>query len=171
MATKLAALLTIVATADLASDPAADPGGTGTVRQTVENNTNGRRWTQGTASGQADRVYKKLGSLAGSGSDSFNLLAAGSLTDILGQSIDADELKAIAVKCKTGEITFKATATNGISLFTAASEGLKLSAGQMVGVDLGDAGIDVTTNAQFEIAEAGSPAAAATYEVWALVAQ
>ncbi len=112
------------------------------------------RWTDGQDSGEADRVYRHNGVLGAGATDSYDLLAAGSLKDVFSQAIDADELKAIALVCNTGAIDFRGAATNGIGIFTAASQGIALIAGQSIGIDLGAAGINVETNSKFEIFDA-----------------
>jgi len=137
----------------------------------VTNNSNGRSWIGGTSSGEADRNYFVEGALGAGGADNYDLLAAGSLTDIQARAIDADELKAITVKCLTGDIKIGATATNGIGIFSAASEGVILSAGQTVSFDLGSDGISVEVDSKFTISEVGAPSAAATYELAMTIAQ
>ncbi len=128
-----------------------------------------RRWTDGTASGQVDRVYRHDGTLGAGATDDFDLLAAGGLTDVFEQAIDADELKAIAIVCNTGEIEFRGDAANQISLFTAVSEGITLSAGQAAGFNLGATGIDVTTNSKFEVFD--SDGGGSTYSLFLIAAQ
>lgn len=141
----------------------------GALEKVIENATNGRRWSQGTASGQVDRVYYVEGSLASGASDSYDLLAAGSLTDILGQAIDADELKGLIVIPVTGAIRVNATASNAIGLFDHASDLINVPGGGLA-FDWGAAGLDVTTNSKFEITESTS-AATATYKLAVIVAQ
>jgi hypothetical protein len=140
------------------------------IGHTLENVTGGEGWRNGTASGQVDRVYMVSGSLGSGATDAYDLLAAGSLTDALGQAIDADELKALILRCDTGAIEMTANATNGIGLFKAASDGINLGAGNTAGFSFGAAGLDVTTDSKFNITEATS-GAAATYTLWLIVAQ
>jgi hypothetical protein len=126
-------------------------------------------WKQGTASGQVDRVYMVSGSLSASATDSYDLLAAGSLTDVLGQAIDADELKGFVLRCDTGTIECTGEATNPIGIFKAGGDGFNLSTGAIAAFSYGAAGIDVTTDSKFDITEAvGSTA---TYTLWLIVAQ
>lgn len=162
----LSARLHILASADLTpAAPQSKPIG-----HKIENANGGQGWRNGTGSGQVDRVYHISGSLSSGATDAYDLLAAGSLTDILNQAIDADELKGLVLKCVTGAIEMTANATNGIGLFKAASDGINLSAGDTVAFSLGAAGLDVTTDSKFNITEATS-GAAATYELWLIVAQ
>ena len=98
------------------------------------------------------------------------LLAAGSLEDIIGQAIDADEAKALVVLCTDGEIKVTGAAANGLGCFTAASEGNALSEGQFVAIGLGKAGLDVTVNSKFDITETSGTATAA-YTLGLIVAQ
>jgi len=140
------------------------------IGHTLENVTGGEGWRNGTASGQVDRVYMVEGSLSSGATDAYDLLAAGSLTDALGQAIDADELKALILRCDTGMIEMTANATNGIGIFKAASDGINLTTGATVGFSYGAAGLDVTTDSKFNVTEATS-GAAATYTLWLIVAQ
>lgn len=165
MATSVAAHLRILGLADItASSPYTLP-----VQAKLENATGGERWTNGIASGNVDRVYQVAGTLGAGGTDNYDLLAAGSLTDVFGQAIDADELKGIVVKCVTGEITLEAPVANGLGFFKAASDGVVLSAGQTIGVSFGAGGLDVTTNSKFDIDDSGG--AGSTYSLWLIVAQ
>ncbi len=165
MATSAAALIRILGSATLS----ADSPYSGPVSAELENNTNGRRFKNGTGSGQVDRVYQVDGTLGAGATDDYDLLAAGSLTDVYGQAIDADELKAIVIKCNTGEVSFQGNASNQLSLFTSASQGIVLGAGATAGFDLGAAGIDVTTNSKFEILD--SDGGGSTYSLWLICAQ
>jgi hypothetical protein len=162
----LSARLHIEARADLT--PAAPYAQS--VGHTLENETGGAGWRNGTGSGQVDRVYMVSGSLSSGATDAYNLLAAGALTDVLGQAIDADELKGIVLKCDTGSIEMTAAASNGIGLFKAASDGINIPTGATVAWSLGAGGLDVTTDASFNVTEATS-GAAATYTLWLIVAQ
>ena len=128
------------------------------------------RWTQGTGSSQVDRAYKRVRTIGIGATDSYNLLAAGSLEDIIGQAIDADEAKALVVLCTDGEIKVTGAAANGLGCFTAASEGNALSEGQFVAIGLGKAGLDVTVNSKFDITETSGTATAA-YTLGLIVAQ
>jgi len=162
MATELAAELTINARTTLyGSDPITEG--------TAGDRLSTRRWTQGIASGNVDRRYLVDGTLAGSATDSYNLLAAGSLTDDYGQAIDADELKGLVLKCVTGQITFLAPGANQLGCFNAAADGIILAAGQTMALDFGAGGLDVTVNSLFDVDDSGG--AGSTYELWLIVAQ
>jgi len=166
MASRTSALLVLAFSAVTApDDPYEGPGN----NLKIENDTNGRRWSQGNGSGQVDSVLRRDGTLAGGGSDSYDLLAAGGLVDAQNQPIDADEAKVLIIKCVTGSITVKNPAANGLDCFTAASEGIALTAGQSFAFDLGALGLDVATNSKFDIAEVG--AVGATYILGLAVAQ
>ena len=165
MATKADALIRILGSANItATSPYEQP-----VKAELENATNGRRWKNGTGSGKIDRVYMTDGVLGAGATDDYDLLVAGALKDVYNQAIDADELKGIVIRCETGEIEFRGDAANQISLFTAASEGITLAAGQSAGFDLGATGIDVTTDSKFEVFD--SDGGGSTYTLWLIVAQ
>jgi|DEB0MinimDraft_10_1074344.scaffolds.fasta_scaffold01141_9 hypothetical protein len=161
----VAARLHINAAADLTpATPHSKPIG-----HNLENATGGQGWRNGTASGQVDRVLRENYTLGASATDSFNLLAAGSLTDMIGQAIDADELKGLVIKCTSGEVTLEAPASNGLGFFKAAQDGIVLASGQTLALDLGAAGLDVTTNASFDVTDSGG--AGSNYELWLVLAQ
>ena len=125
----------------------------GELSRTLENGSGGARWTHGQASGMIDHVYQVDGTLAAAATDSYNTLAAGSLTDLLGGAIDLDELKAFVLVCNTGSIKFVAPAANFLSLFVAATDGINLTAGQAIGLDLAAAGLAVGANGKFDITD------------------
>lgn len=133
----------------------------GALSASVENVTGGRRWTQGQGTGQVDVVYMSDQTMAASETDSYNTLSAGSLTDLLGQAVDLDELKCLIVKCNTGTIALEAPASNALGIFSSATDLINLGAGQMVVFDFGAGGLDVTANSKLDIIE--KAAAAATY--------
>lgn len=164
----LTARLEIKAAADLTpAAPHSQPVG-----HTLENATGGRGWRNGTGSGQVDRVWLQNGTLAAGATDSYDLLAAGSLTDVLGQAIDADELKGLVIRCATGQITLEAPGANGLGLFKAAGDGVTLSAGHTLAVDFGGAGLDVTTGSRFDVDDSGGVGSTgSTYSLWLTVAQ
>ena len=158
MATSLTSRLQIVATGNLQPD---SPN-TGSVLAQI---TSDLQLTPGSGSGKADQVYRVNGSLSSSGADTYNVLAAGALKTPLNETVDLDEVKAIVVKCLTGTVNVEAAASNGLACFTGAGEGVKLAAGQTLALSLGAAGTAVGTAGSLTVAEAGSPAAAATYEL------
>lgn len=162
----LSARLMVKATADLQPDAPYSQA----IGHVLENATGGRGWKQGTGSGQVDRVYQVSGSLSSGATDSYDLLAAGGLTDVLNQAIDADELKALVLKCETGTIEMTGDPTNPIGIFKAGGDGINLAAGSSVAFDMGAAGMDVTTDSKFDITEATS-AGPATYSLWLICAQ
>lgn len=169
MATTASALLQILAHAELKADDSADPGAGGTLTMEVNNGTGGRRWSQGTGSGQVDRPYMRTRSMTSGQTHSYNLLAAGSLTDALGQTIDGDELKGLVLKCLTGTIAMEAPASAFLGIFSDATDLINLSAGQAVAFDFGATGLDITSAASFDIVE--KAASTATYELWLVLAQ
>lgn len=170
MATSLSTLLHIIGQADIKST---SPH-TGTIVDKIENTTGGTIWTNGTGSGKADRVYFRSRSALGAGAtDSYNLLAAGSLVDVYNQAIDADELKALVLKVTSGAVKLEAPAANFIGIFADASDVILLGASakcNTIAFDFGAAGLDVTTNASFDITET-SGATTANYELWVVVSQ
>lgn len=161
----LAARLEIAALADLSPDAPHSQ----TIGHTVENAPGGRGWRQGTGSGEVDRVYLETNTLTSGGSKVYDLSLAGGLTDVLGQTIDADELKGLALKCTAGEVTFDGWASGSIDFFEDNNHGVVLKAGHTLAVDFGADGLDVTTHSNFRIAETG--ATSSSYTLWLIVAQ
>jgi len=157
MPTSLATLVQIRALAELTPDSPL----TGAVKGEIvaENRT-----TNGQGSGQADRAYFASRSLSASATHTYNVLAAGSLTDLLGQSIDLDEIKGLSVECLTGAIKVVGGASNSLAAFTGAGDGLLLTAGQSMAVGWGAAGLTVGSNGTFEVTET-SGSGAATYKI------
>lgn len=125
----------------------------GVIGTTLENGSGGARWTNGQASGMVDKIYRTEGTLAAAGIDSYNVLAAGSLNDIVGGVIDLDEMKAFELVCVTGSIKLVAPAANFLSLFVAATDGVNLTAGQTIALDFGAAGISLGANGKFDITD------------------
>lgn len=161
----LSARLKIEAHADL--EPAAPHSQT--IGHALDNAPGGRGWRQGTGSGEADRVYLETNTLSSAASKVYDLSGAGGLQDVLGQAIDADELKALVIKCTSGQVTFDGHATGSIDFFEDNNHGVVLSAGQSLGVDFGAGGLDVTTHSNFRVTETGSTSS--TYSLWFIVAQ
>lgn len=157
MSTSLATLVQIRALAELS--PASPL--TGAVKGEILAE---QRTTNGQGSGQADRAYFASRSLSASATHTYNVLAAGSLTDLLGQAIDLDEIKGLAVECLTGAIKVVGGASNALAAFTGSGDGLLLTAGQSMGVEFGAAGLAVGSNGTFEVTET-SGAAGATYKI------
>ena len=163
--TTLSARLHIEARGDLQADAPHSQ----TVGHTLENATGGRGWRNGTGSGEVDRIFLESNTFSSGQNKTYNLLAAGALTDVFGQAIDADELKGLMVKCTSGEIAVDGGGAGGLDLFEHNQHGIALASGMSFAVDLGAAGLDVTTNSSFRVAENAS--AAASYTVWLIVAQ
>ena len=123
----------------------------GTLQGDMSNGATGARWTQGTGSGNIDRVFRKNYTIAAAGTQSFNTLAAGSLTDIHAQAIDLDEIKGLMIKCVTGAIKVDAPATGFMGFFGSATDFIVLAAGQTLALEFGATGLDVTTNSKFDL--------------------
>jgi hypothetical protein len=135
--------------------------GLGALLAEVQNETGGHVFSEGSGSGQINRVYyRKRSGLGASSTDSYNFLAAGSLLDLLKQTVDLDKLKILAVKCTAGAIRLDAPAANAIGIFSDPSDVIRLMTGQMVVFDFGDGGLDVTTNASLDIVETSGGATA-----------
>lgn len=160
----MATVLEVSATVKVVASLTATSPHAGAVIEEFVNNTGGRQWVQGTASGAADRVFRKSGTLIAAATDSYNTLAAGALLDVYAQAIDLDELKGIGVRCVTGSIKIEAPAANFISIFTDATDLLNIALGATFFMDFGAAGIDVTTNAKFDITDLAG-GAGSTYEL------
>ena len=148
-----------------------DPRDSGEAEYAVINagaKNRGRRWIQGTSSGQVDTPYVRDRSALGAGAtDSYNVLAAGALKTPSGDTVDLDEFKAMIVRVTDGTIKVVGGAANPMSCFTGSGEGVVLVADSdqaTFALDLGPDGIDVTANGTFEIIEAGG-ATTADYEI------
>ena len=128
------------------------------------------RWTQGTGSGNVDRIYMRERSALGAGAtDSYNLLAAGSLEDIHGQAIDADELKALYLIPTSGSIRLEAPAATILPIFNDATDVLNVpSFGLMF--NWGAAGLTIGTDGSFDVTET-TGAATADYTLVFICAQ
>lgn len=167
MSSTFSALLNARLVFEEVSDPAVAPGVSASAQGTVEASTGGRRWSNGAGSGQIGAAYRTMATIGSGATDSYDLLAAGGLIGPLGEPIDLDELKGLALRVTSGEVKFIRHSSNGIALFTSNNEGLQLkSAGGLraVVLDFGPDGLDVTTDSKFEIVET-SGAASATYEL------
>lgn len=165
MATTSTARLHLVALADVQKT-----GATGALQYKLENVVGGRGWRSGDASGKVDQVYFRDRDALGAGAtDNYNLLAAGALTDPEGTAIDMDELAFLAIVVDSGSIRIDAPAANAIGIFTDATDLINLTSttARAVYFDFGAAGMDVTTNASFDITET-SGAATADYRILAV---
>lgn len=163
MANEYSGLVVIEITGEEQLDATAGDGASGAMRVSMTNASGGRRWSNGTGSGKVGKLYKAVLAFTSGETKSYDLLAAGSLTTPDGQSIDANELKFLGLKCTSGEFKFVGTATNQLGVFTAPSEGLQLKATgglRCLPLDFGPDGLDVTTNSQFALTETGSSTAA-----------
>jgi hypothetical protein len=117
----------------------------------------------GQASGEVDQAYRVLGTLAASGTVTYNLLAAGALEDAFGNVVDLDEIKGMVITCLTGAIAVTGVAS-GLTCFTGTDEGIKLAAGQTMALNFGAAGLSLSTNASIKVAET-STTLGATFEL------
>ena len=147
--TTAAARLTI----DVAADMTPDAPLTGPIRGNLNNGSKGQVWTDGNASGQVDQIYRATHTIGAAATVNFDTLAAGALLDIAGDTVNLDELKYLLVKCVSGAIEVLAPGANFIGIFKAAADTFILAAGQSLAVDLGAAGLDVTTNSKFDITD------------------
>ena len=167
MSSTFSALLNARLVFEEVADPAVAPGVSASAQGTVEASTGGRRWSNGAGSGQIGAAYRRLRTVASGATDSYDLLAAGSLVSPLGESIDLDELKGLALRVTSGSVKFQKPGSNGLGLFTTNNHGLLLSATaglRAIVLALGPDGLDVTVNSKFDIVEA-TGAATATYEL------
>ena len=161
----LAARLVIQALADLEPDAPHSQ----TIGHAVENAPGGRAWRQGTARGEVDRVFLEANTLSSGDSKTYDLKLAGGLKDVLGQTIDADELKGLAIKCAVGQVTVDGSASGTVPFFETNNHGVVLSAGHTMAVDFGSVGLDVTTAATLRVTETASTSS--SYTIWLIVAQ
>jgi hypothetical protein len=162
----VAARLLILAEGETVPAPTDDPGAAGAVTQDLTNQAGGTRWTDGQGSGEIDRVYKRVRTMTSGETQSYDLAAAGGLTDALARAIDADELKCLALKCTSGSIALEAPASAFIPIFSDASDVLLLSAGQTLAIDFGAAGLDVTSGSKFDIVEKAAGTAGYVLELF-----
>lgn len=161
MASNLSAHLVIsILTGLVPPAPDEGPG----IGDSLNNGTTGERWTEGQASGNVDRVYRRSATLAAAATHSYNTLAAGSLKDPLQQAIDLDELKGFVLKCTSGAIKLVATAGTPIGLFGAAGDLINIPAGGCFAFSWGATGLNVATNALFEITDTAG-GAGSVYEL------
>lgn len=137
---------------------------TGSVVDALNNGSAGERWTDGQGSAQCDRVYRASVTLAAAGSVSYNLLAAGGLTDAFGQAIDLDELKGLVIKCTSGLIKIDAPAANFLTIFADASDLFRIANGATFAMSWGAAGLDVTSSSKFDIVDLNG-GSGSTYEI------
>jgi hypothetical protein len=121
-------------------------------------------WSSGQASGEVDQAYRVLGTLAASGTVTYNLLAAGALEDAFGNVVDLDELKGFVVKCLTGAIKVTRASANGVPCFTSADEGAVLAAGHTFGFNFGPGGLALGSTASLTVTET-STTLGATFEL------
>lgn len=143
----------------------------GALRKQIRNATGGRTFSNGTASGQADRwYYRSRAGLSAGATDNYNFLAAGSLTDPLGQAIDADEIKGYILKVTSGSVKLDAPASAFWPIFEDASDVYVVGEGQAVMHDFGPGGISVAAAASIDITES-TGGATADYELAVLIAQ
>ena len=116
----------------------------------LENVVNGRRWANGTGSAQVDTTYVDAARVLGIGAtQSYNFLAAGSLVDIDGNTVDLDELKALAIVVSSGAVIVNAPAANFLGIFTDATDLINVSTALYF--DFGAGGLDVTTNSKIDV--------------------
>lgn len=167
MATEYSALMEMRLLSTEKLDPTVDPGASGQPSAEVSIGSGGVRWKNGGGNGQIQRNYKRIRTIGSGATDSYDLLAAGSLTTPNGESIDLDEVKGLILRVTAGEVKFVKATTGGLDCFTAADEGMQLGATaalQALGLYFGADGLDVTTNSKFAIIET-SGAGTATYEL------
>jgi hypothetical protein len=99
----------------------------------------------GTAAGQADRVFTDRRTLAASATEDLDLAAV--LLDAFGAAITFGKIKAVFVKAAAGntnDVHVQRAAANGVPLFLAASDGLAIPPGYGFGWGGSGAGKAVT---------------------------
>lgn len=101
--------------------------------------------TNGTAAGQADRVFADTRTLAASATENLDL--AGVLTDAYGATLTFVTIKAVIVKAaaaNTNNVNVTMPASNGVPLFLAAGDGIALKPGYSFSWFGSGAGVTVT---------------------------
>ena len=167
MASVYSALLEMRLLAEETLDASVDPGTSGTLPVEIANVTGGRRWSTGTGSGKIGRSYKRVRTVGSGVTDSYDLLAAGSLTTPAGAAIDLDELKGVVIRVTSGQVQLAAPAANFLTIFADASGAINMGAVaglRAIALDFGPDGLDVSVNSKFDVIET-SGAATATYEI------
>lgn len=99
----------------------------------------------GTAAGQADRVFADTRTLAPSATENLDL--AGVLLDAFGAAITFVTVKAVIIKANqanTNNVNVTMPASNGVPLFLAAGDGVGLKPGYAFAVFGSGAGVPVT---------------------------
>lgn len=99
----------------------------------------------GTAPGQANRLFADTRTLAGSATEDLDL--AGALTDALGGPFTLAKLKAVVVRAwpaNTNNVVVSRPAANGVPLFAAASDAIAVQPGGMFVWAAPGAGVVVT---------------------------
>jgi hypothetical protein len=100
-----------------------------------------------------DRVYQVDGTLTALQVAQYDVLAAGALTDVLGDAVDLDELKGFTLTCVTGSIKIVAPAANFLAVFAAAADALHLSVGQTLAFDFAAGGLAIGTSSKFNVVD------------------
>lgn len=103
-------------------------------------------YTNGTATGQVDRVFTDTRTLTASATENLDL--AGALVDAFGATLTFVTIKAVIIKAalaNANDVLVSRGATNGVALFTAVSAGLAgLKPGGAFAWFAGGAGLAVT---------------------------
>lgn len=173
MAATYQAVMSILLQADEILDPTTGSFVTGTHAALVENETGGRRWGNGGASGGIQKCYKRTRTITSGSTDNYNLLAAGSLSTPAGVAIDADEIKGLVLKVTSGAIRLEAPAADFLGIFADANGAIKMAATgglRCLALDFGPDGLSLGTSSKFDITEI-SGAASAVYELIIIVAE
>ena len=120
----------------------------------------------GSSSGQANQVWHDARTIADGATDSLDL--AGALTNAIGQTVTFSSIKAVIIKFASGNTTAVAVtrpASNGVPIFSAASDAVPFAANGLFAWVNPGAGITVTagTGDLFNLVNAAG--AAANYEI------
>lgn len=87
-------------------------------------------YSDGTAAGMVDRVFTDSRTLAASATEDLDL--AGSLTDALGATLTMAKLKFVMIKAASGntnDVVLSRPTTNGVPLFEAADDAIRIKPG------------------------------------------
>lgn len=120
----------------------------------------------GVGSGQADKVFHDQRSLTTGANENLDL--AGVLTDAFGQTMTFAKVKAILIRAadaNTTELTFKSDGTNGVPMFAALGDGIKIPPGGTFLWTAPQGGIVVTAATGDLVNMANAAGATAVYDI------
>jgi hypothetical protein len=122
----------------------------------------------GAGANQANQVFQDQRTLADAANETLNFLAAGSLVDKLGDTIDLDELRALFIHNNSADadLVIGGAAANQLPIFAAGTDKLNLPPGGVFIFIAPDAnGVDVSTNSQLKLEHDGTGSSDLVYDI------